>query len=656
MSFLRMKSLSLAISFGLVFFIEASFSQEISHFSPSQNIKADIFTGKHLKMDVAYKDVMVLKSVEIGLDLEGKAIDYSIYATEAEQIKVVSHDVVPVKFGNQITEFSQLILSFGNGIQWELMISDEGLAYRWTINRQISTTIVNELLSFELGQKDISWFPKEDKLISHYERMYLKLPVDSIKTYDFCSLPVLFQKENGLNIFFSEANLFNYPNLFLQKGDKETIFKAIFPHYVLSVQDNGSDRNETITEEAPYIAIAEGFKNLPWRVFGLAESDAGLLKNNMVYQLSSPLKLENTDWIKPGKVAWDWWNDNNIYGVDFQSGINNETYKYYIDFASEYGLEYIILDEGWSKTTTDIMHCNPDINVPELVQYGAKKNVGIILWTLWKPLDLKMDSVLNLYEKWGVKGVKVDFMQRADQAMVSFYEKAAKEAAKRHLLVDFHGAFKPAGMRKAYPNIVNYEGLKGLENTKWSKLITPEHNLTLPFIRMVAGPMDYTPGAMDNAHEKDFAIRWSRPMSMGTRCHQVAMYVVYEAPLQMLADNPSNYYKEQETTRFIAQIPTTWDTTIVLDAKIGENILMARRNGNSWYVGGMAVNEKAVEIDLGFLPKGKYEVEYMQDGVNSDRNAQDYKHGKMVINSGDKLSVSIHKAGGFAAIFRKTTD
>jgi alpha-glucosidase len=490
-------------------------------------------------------------------------------------------------------------------------------------------------------------------MISHYERMYLKTTIDSIKSDDFCSLPVLFQKEGGVNLFFSEADLFDYPNLFLRKANDNEQFKAIFPHVVLSIDIKDSDRNERITSEAEYIALTSGNRTFPWRIFALAEKDADLVNNNMIYELSSPLKIAAADWIKPGKVAWDWWNDSNIYGVDFQSGINNETYKYYIDFAAKFGLDYIILDEGWSKTTTDIMNCQPQINVPELVEYGKPKNVGVILWTLWKPLDSNMDSVLNLYEKWGVKGIKVDFMQRADQYMVNFYERVAGEAASRHLLVDFHGAFKPTGMQKAYPNIVNYEGLKGMENTKWSRLITPEHNLTLPFTRMVAGPMDYTPGAMDNAHEKYFSIRWSRPMSMGTRCHQVAMYVVYEAPLQMLADNPSNYYKEEETTAFIAQIPTTWDTTIVLDARIGEWILLARKKADKWFIGGMTVREKTFNMDLSFLPKGVYEVEFMQDGINSDKNAEDYKHGKITITAPAKIQVNIHHGGGYAAIITK---
>ncbi len=385
----------------------------------------------------------------------------------------------------------------------------------------------------------------------------------------------------------------------------------------------------------------------------IAAKDGDLLTNDLVYQLSRPTQLEQTDWIKPGKVAWDWWNANNIYGVDFESGIDNRTYKYYIDFASEYGLEYIILDEGWTFSTTNTLKCNPDIDVEELVAYGKEKGVGIILWTLWGPLDEHLTEALDLYREWGVKGIKVDFMQRSDQYMVNFYERVAKEAGARELLVDYHGAFKPAGLRRAYPNVINYEGVKGMENVKWSSDITPLHDLTIPFIRMAAGPMDFTPGAMDNAHEVNYMARFDRPMSMGTRCHQLAMYVVYTSPLQMLCDNPSNYYRERESAQFISEIPTTWDETRVLEAEVADHVVVARRNGENWYIGAMSADlAREFELDLSFLGDGEFEAVIMEDGPNARKMAQDYVRKFALLSKGESLKIRMVEGGGWAAILK----
>jgi alpha-glucosidase len=348
-------------------------------------------------------------------------------------------------------------------------------------------------------------------------------------------------------------------------------------------------------------------------------------------------------------VAWDWWNANNIFGVDFHAGVNTETYKYYIDFASNYGIEYVILDEGWYKLG-DLFDINPDIDLEEIIRYAREKNVGIILWVIWKTLDDQLVEALDQFEKWGVKGIKVDFMQRDDQWMVNYYHKIAREAAKRHLLVDFHGAYKPTGLRRAYPNVLTREGVVGLEHNKWSKNVTPEHNLTLPFIRMLAGPMDYTPGAMINAQEKNFQVIFTRPMSMGTRCHQLAMYVVYESPLQMLADSPSHYMKEKECLEFLSEVPTVWDETRALDARIADYIVMARKSGEEWYVGAMTDGTaREFQIDLSFLPEGEFEAVIFKDGINAHRYGSDYKREVMPIKSGDNLKIELAPGGGWVA-------
>jgi alpha-glucosidase len=409
------------------------------------------------------------------------------------------------------------------------------------------------------------------------------------------------------------------------------------------------DRNLNVVTTKDYIAKTRGTRSFPWRVFVISEKDGGLIESDLVYKLAAPTRITDTDWIKPGQVAWDWWNANNIYGVDFRSGINNDTYKYYIDFASKNGIEYVILDEGWYKLG-NVLEQVPSINIPELCKYAENKNVGIILWVVWKTFYDQIDQALAQYEKWGAKGVKVDFMQRDDQPVVNFYWEAAKKAADHHMLIDFHGSYKPDGLGRTFPNALTREGVKGLEHNKWSKDITPEHDVTIPFTRMVAGPMDYTPGAMINMDRANFNFQFSRPASQGTRVHQMALYVVFESPLQMLADSPSNYMKEQECTDFLVNIPVVWDNLKVLNAKIGDYVLLARQSHNEWFIGALTDwSSREMEVDLSFLPSGEYKMEIFQDGINADRHAQDYKHLVTSVKSGDKIKIALAPGGGWVA-------
>jgi alpha-glucosidase len=348
-------------------------------------------------------------------------------------------------------------------------------------------------------------------------------------------------------------------------------------------------------------------------------------------------------------VAWDWWNANNIYRVDFKSGTNTDTYKRYVDFASRNAIEYIILDEGWSAPD-DLFKINPEIDMTDLLTYARGKNVGIVLWCVWYTLDKQMDRALDQFAKWGVKGVKVDFMDRDDQKMVGFYWRCAEASAKRRLVVDFHGAHKPTGMRRAYPNVLTNEGVMGLEYSKWSATVTPEHDLLIPFIRMLAGPMDFTPGAMRNAQEKQFRTVFDVPMSQGTRCHQLAMYVIYESPLQMLCDSPSSYDREPEVLAFLSAVPTVWDETRALDGKVGDYLAVARKSGRDWYVGAMTDwTPRTLEIKLDFLDDGTYETEIFADGANADRYAADYKKEVRQVGRGDVLKLSLAPGGGWAA-------
>jgi alpha-glucosidase len=637
--------------------INSLFSKDIEVLSPEGEIRVVIHVNENITWSAFYKDKQIMDKNLISLETDDRVLGLKpvLRRSKTNKINEEYTAVVPTISSTVKDVCNELELTFKKKYKIYFRAYDNGIAYRFETSLRDEIEVVSEKAEIHFPGDFISYFPQEESLISHYERLYLKKKISAIKEKEFCSLPVLFRSDQHINILVTEADLFDYPCLFLEKT-AERSFTAKFPKVVLETRPEGgvSDRNQDILKEADYIAKTKGKRTFPWRVFCISDNDNDLLTNDLVFQLSRPLIPEKTDWLKPGKVAWDWWNALNVYGVDFKSGINTKTYKYYIDFASEYGLEYIILDEGWSTSTTDIMGYKPQVNVEEIIKYGDEKGVGIILWVLWKPLDDNLKEVLDLYKKWGVQGIKVDFMQRADQYMVHYYEKVAREAAEREMIVDYHGAFKPAGLRRAYPNVVNYEGLKGLENTKWSKDITPEHDVTLPFIRMVAGPMDYTPGAMDNAHMKNFAARNSRPMSMGTRCHQIAMYVIYESPLQMLCDNPSNYYREKECTEFISKIPTVWDETIVFESKVAEYLALARRNGETWYIGAMTNDtERDINISFSFLQDGDYNIEIIRDGINADRMAQDYEKIEQVISNKDAMKIHLASGGGWAAIISK---
>ncbi len=563
--------------------------------------------------------------------------------------KTVNNTLKPVvrqKSKEIVERYNELAIAFKGNYSLIFRAYDEGIAYRFKTAFKKNIKIMSEEVAFNFSDDNTVYFPEEESFFSHNERYYIKQPLSHVPPGKMCSLPTLIETD-GIKVAITEADLDDYPGLWLKGGNNTSLFGK-FPGYPLE-EKLERDRKLKVTRYADFIAKTKGTRLFPWRVLAVAETDGELITNQLTYLLAAPLQLKDVSWIKPGKVAWDWYNYNNIYGVDFEAGLNTETYKYYIDFASRFGLEYIILDEGWYKLG-DLLDVNPDIDIPELMAYAKKKNVGIILWVIWKTLDDQLHEALNQFEKWGVKGIKVDFMQRDDQWMVNYYRKIAKEAAKRHMLVDFHGSYKPAGLRRAYPNVITREGVRGLEQTKWSDKLTPEHNVTIPFIRMLAGPMDYTPGAMVNAQKENFRPVFKRPMSMGTRCHQLAMYVVYESPLQMLADNPSNYLAEEECMEFLSKVPTVWDKTVVLAAKVADYIVTARKRKNEWYVGAMTDGSaREFSINLSFLEPGNYTVEIYKDGPNAHRYGSDYKKTTQTVTNRDKVTIDLAPGGGWAA-------
>ena len=535
----------------------------------------------------------------------------------------------------------------------KLRAYNDGVAWRLLTRFADTITINNELVTLNMAAADSVYYGDEDNFVSHSERFYTCRQAGSVKSNQMGILPAVFRKVNGSIAAFTESDLFDYPGLYLLGSDKsDGSFTGTFPKVVDQMTPK-TDRDYGIVSRKNYIARTIGTREFPWRAFGLAENEARLLENDLAYRLGSPCKLAETTWIKPGKVAWDWWNNWNISGVPFKSGINTDTYKYYIDFASANKLEYVVFDEGWSKPE-DLEKINPDMDMDALFAYAKQKKVGIILWVTGRALEEKFESSFARFSKWGCVGVKVDFLCRDDQAMVNFYEKVAKTAAGYHMLVDFHGAYKPTGFSRTYPNALTREGVKGLENVKWSKDITPAHDCTLPFTRMFAGPMDYTPGAMRNENQKSFTINYNAPMSMGTRCHEMAKYIIFESPLQMLCDNPTNYLKEPECLSFMAKVPVTWDETRCINASISQYVTVARKRGNDWYVGSMTdFTERSFDIPLSFLDEGQYSVTIFKDGINAGRRAEDYTSETFNVNKNSILTLILASGGGFACRITK---
>ena len=618
--------------------------------SPDGKIVLTVNTGADITWSAVYQGKEIIKSIKAALvPATGKTMGENEIVRKATYGKTdqVLEPVVPHKHSKIQDNCNTLLVTFRSGFAINFRVYNDGIAYRFETAIKGDIIIKNEISEILLPAGSRSWYPLEESFMSHNERKYIYSSVDTLNDKHLASLPVLFAI-NNINVLLTEADIQDYPGMWL-RGNGTGGLKCVFPACPEAerLQD---DRNLLVTKTKDYIAQTTGTRSFPWRAFVIAENDGKLIESDLVYKLGAPDNLENTGWIKPGKVAWDWWNANNIYSVDFRSGINTETYKYYIDFAAKNGIEYIIIDDGWYPLGVTLLKSMPEIDVPELCRYAQSKNVGVILWVVWNLFWDEIDEAVALYEKWGVKGVKVDFMQRDDQKVVNFYHEAARKTFEHHLLIDFHGSYKPDGIIRTWPNAVTREGVMGMEHNKWSRDITPDHELTLPFIRMVAGPMDFTPGAMINMEKANFNPVFTRPSSQGTRVHQMAIYVAYESPLQMLSDSPSNYMKEQECTDFIVKIPVVWDDLKVLDAKIADYLILARRSGNDWFVGALTDwSPREMEIDLSFLPAGEFVMEVFQDGINADNYAQDYKHLKRNVKRGDKLKISLAPGGGWVA-------
>lgn len=630
-------------------------AKEYTVTSPDGKITVKVSTTPDLRWSVACEGEALLRDSRIGLKIAGAEPMGERPALRRATTRAVdchSEAQVSTKFRELHDRYNELLLTFRGDWAVRLRVYDNGAAYRFETSRKGSADVESETAEFNFAGDFETLWPREENpdFISHCEAFFDRRHLSQIEAKKYAYLPVWFSSPRGTRMVVTETDLEDYPCLFLFGGNGPKL-RAEFPPVVLKSRlREGSDRNEEILEKAPYIARTAGTRTFPWRIVTIDLDDRTLLENYLPYQLAHAAVAGDASWVRPGKISWEWWHMLNLYGVDFRAGVNTETYKYYIDFAARFGIEYILLDEGWSVSTLNIREPRKEVDLQELIRHGREKGVGVILWTLWNPMKKDLEGILDTYRAWGVKGIKIDFMQRSDQEMVRFYDRIARAAFDRGLLVDFHGSFKPAGLQRKYPNVLSFEGVYGMEHDKCSTDISPVHDCTLPFTRMVAGPMDYTPGATQNATKADFAISWDNPMSQGTRAHQAALYVVFESPLQMLCDSPSNYLRTPEFTAFIAAVPTVWDTTVGLAASVGEYAAVARRHDDDWYIGAITDwSARTLEVDLSFLGEGRYRMQVLEDGVNADRIARDFRIREQEVTRNDRITLHMAPGGGWAA-------
>ena len=612
--------------------------------------------GDDLLLDKSYMAMYMMDDTTFGKEeklgkVSYRSVDQTIDAIAYKKSKVSD------KFNEMTLSYKEFSVIF--------RAYDDGMAYRFVSHLKKPANLQHESVWFNFAQDWNMWAAYvsqhtdslDTQFYNSFESHYSYSPISEWNTERLAFLPLMVDGPNGKKIVITESDLDDYPGMYLYTNpfNEEPVLTAKFAPYPKEVKQGGHNNLQMeVQKREPYIAECDGPREFPWRIVAVSENDVQMADNDMVYRLAKPADPEaDWSWVKPGKVAWDWWNDWNIDGVDFQSGINNETYKYYIDFASANGIEYVILDEGWSVNgAADLFQVVPEIDLEMLVKYASERNVGLILWAGYWAFDRDMEKVCKHYSEMGVKGFKVDFMDRDDQYMVDFHRRAAETAAKYHMMVDFHGTYKPVGLSRTYPNVINYEGVHGLETMKWSDASVDQvtYDVTVPYIRMMAGPMDYTQGAMRNATRGNYHPVYNEPMSQGTRCRQLSQYVVFDSPLNMLCDSPSNYMREQECLKFIAEIPTVWDETKGLCGEVGKYIAMARRSGDDWYVGAMTDwSSRELVLDLTFLPEGSYQVEIYRDGANAHRIARDYKREVIDLPSDRKLTVNMAPGGGFAA-------
>jgi len=637
--------------------------------SPDGRLTTNIIIDNTITYSVSHDSEIMINPSPISLHLtDGKAFGIDSRIKNAKTFTVNQQIGSPFyKRSNIRDHYNELVLNFREDFTLVFRAYNEAVAYRFVSTGKEDFIIKNEQAAFNFPKDYNAYIPYvkskaediEGQYFNSFENIYTYTPLSRMNRERLAFTPLTIELEGGKKVCIAESDVESYPGMFLINTDGSTALQSNFAPYPLITEQGGHNRLQQIpTSRETYIAKCKAGQKFPWRIVIVSTQDKELADSDIVYKLASSSRLEDISWIKPGKVAWEWWNHWGLSGVDFEAGINNETYMEYIDFASKNGIEYVILDEGWAvNLQADLFQVVPKIDLQKLVSYGKSRNVDLILWAGYYAFDRDMEKVCKHYSEMGIKGFKIDFMDRDDQPMVDFHYRAAETAAKYKLLVDFHGSYKPTGLNRTYPNVINFEAVNGLEQMKWTgtELDQVIYDVTFPFIRMVAGPVDYTQGAMRNATKRTHRGINDEPMSQGTRCRQLAEYVIFESPLNMLCDSPTNYEREQECTDFISAIPTVWDNTIALNGEISKYISVARQKGDIWYVGSLTNwDARILELDLSFLGEGNFSAEIYKDGINANRIASDYIKETITIPSNRQLSISMAQGGGFAMkIYKK---
>lgn len=629
------------------------YSKNIELKSPGGALTVDIRLKDKIYYSIYAGSELLLKDCSMSLDLKDEVLGRlpKLRNIRRNSVDETVKREIPIKNAEVRNHYNVLRMDMAGDYSVEFRAYDNGVAYRFITNKKGEKEVLDEEYSINFPDSYLAHLSQTESFKTSCEVPYTHVRTTEYKNIDQMSyFPVLLETNNGYSILISEADLYDYPCMFI-KSSGNNGFRSVFPKYPLEFGEDG-DRSVKILREADYIAKTSGSRNFPWRFFVISNDVRDIVSNEMVYNLSSPCELADYSWIKPGQVSWEWWNGATPYGpdVNFVSGYNLDTYKYFIDFAARYGIPYILMDEGWALSTQDPYTPNPQVNVHEIVRYGKEKGVGVLLWLTWLTVEKHFD-LFKTFSEWGISGIKIDFMDRSDQWMVNFYERVVKAAAENHLVIDFHGAFKPAGLERRYPNLLSYEGVRGME---YMGNCIPENSLYFPFIRNAVGPMDYTPGAMISMQPESYRAERPNAASIGTRAYQLALYVVFESAIQMLADNPTLYYRNQDCTEFITSVPVTWDKTVVLDAKVGEYVVIARNKNGKWYVGAICNGKETrreLTIDFSFLKGSKeYRMTSFEDGINASNQAMDYRKKESIVKSGDKIKIGLARNGGWAAV------
>ena len=654
------KKLCLAILSLLLLIGNASFAAKEKKYvlsSPDGTLKVEISAGNELAYQVMHGNDTILSHSNIGLVLEnGTIVGKTPRITGERRRKIKDNIESPFyRFKEFVATGNELDLKLKGGFGIIFRAYNEGVAYRFYTTQSSDIIIKEEQAEFNFKEDYTAYLPytTNDKqpMAMAFQNVYDITPLSKAQP-KLAFLPVTVDC-GSVKLTLLESDLEAYPGMFVQSQQGKYGLKGVFAPYPAKTDFYPWRKQEYVTETTDFISRSRGSRSYPWRVLAITEKDTDMPVNNLVYALASPNRIGDTSWIKTGKVAWDWWNDWNLKGVPFKAGINMDTYKYYIDFASRNGLEFIVLDEGWyAPKSGDMLTVIPELDLPELIAYGKSKGVEIVLWTVFNVLDSQLEAACKKYADMGIKGFKVDFLDRDDQTAVEMVYRIAEMTARYKLTLDLHGIYKPTGINRTYPHIINFESVFGMEEVKWTDIKNnmPLYDVTFPYIRMMAGPVDYTPGAMRNATKADWRAMYYTPASMGTRCHQLAAYIVHDSPFTMLCDAPTNYLNEQECVDFMASLPVEVDSTFIASGELGKYIVTVRKKDVNWYIGGMTNwDERDVQLDFSFLPEGvSYTAVLFKDGVNANKQAEDYRKETICINKDSRLTLHLASGGGFA--------